>query len=35
MGQNPSEAELQDIINEVDSNNWGTIDFPGEHSTID
>lgn len=29
LGQNPSEAELQDMINEVDADNNGTIDFPG------
>ena len=29
LGQNPTEAELQDMINEVDADN-GTIDFP-EH----
>ena len=28
MGQNPSEAELQDMINEVDPDGNGTIDFP-------
>lgn len=28
LGQNPSEAELQDMINEVDADNNGTIDFP-------
>lgn len=32
LGQNPSESELQDMINEVDADNNGTIDFPG---TID
>lgn len=32
LGQNPSESELQDMINEVDSDNNGTIDFPGEQS---
>jgi hypothetical protein len=32
LGQNPSESELQDMINEVDADNNGTIDFPGEHS---
>lgn len=30
LGQNPSEAELQDMINEVDADNNGTIDFPGK-----
>ena len=29
LGQNPSEAELQDMINEVDNDKNGTIDFPG------
>ena len=29
LGQNPSEAELQDMINEVDADNNGTIEFPG------
>jgi hypothetical protein len=35
LGQNPSESELQDMINEVDADNNGTIDFPGtvEHLT--
>ena len=32
LGQNPSESELQDMINEVDADNNGTIDFPGRHS---
>ncbi|KAK1919154.1 hypothetical protein P3342_008878 [Pyrenophora teres f. teres] len=27
LGQNPSESELQDMINEVDADNNGTIDF--------
>ena len=27
LGQNPTEAELQDMINEVDANGNGTIDF--------
>lgn len=33
QGQNPSEAELQDMISEVSPNNSGTIDFP-EFMTI-
>jgi Ca2+-binding EF-hand superfamily protein len=28
LGQNPSETELQDMINEVDTDGSGTIDFP-------
>ncbi|UKK01874.1 calmodulin [Theileria orientalis] len=28
LGQNPTEAELQDMINEIDTNSSGTIDFP-------
>jgi calmodulin len=28
-GQNPSESELQDMINEVDSDGDGTLDFSG------
>lgn len=37
LGQNPSESELQDMINEVDADNNGTIDFPGspEHRARD
>jgi Ca2+-binding EF-hand superfamily protein len=31
LGQNPSESELQDMINEVDADNNGTIDFPGDY----
>jgi len=27
LGQNPTEAELQDMINEVDADNNGSIDF--------
>lgn len=30
LGQNPSESELADMINEVDTDNNGTIDFPGK-----
>ncbi|KAM3503663.1 hypothetical protein MY10362_004062 [Beauveria mimosiformis] len=32
LGQNPSESELQDMINEVDADNNGTIDFPDTDS---
>ena len=32
LGQNPSESELQDMINEVDADNNGTIDFPGNRT---
>jgi len=28
LGQNPTEAELQDMISEVDADRNGTIDFP-------
>ncbi|XP_951999.1 calmodulin, putative [Theileria annulata] len=28
LGQNPTEAELQDMINEIDTNSSGAIDFP-------
>ena len=28
LGQNPTEAELQDMVNEVDIDGNGTIDFP-------
>jgi calmodulin len=28
LGQNPTEGELQDMVNEVDANGDGTIDFP-------
>ena len=34
LGQNPSESELQDMINEVDADNNGTIDFPGKCTVI-
>lgn len=34
LGQNPSESELQDMINEVDADNNGTIDFPGRHRQL-
>ena len=29
LGQNPTEAEIQDMINEVDPDGNGTFDFPG------
>lgn len=28
LGQNPTEAELQDMVNEIDADGNGTIDFP-------
>ena len=28
LGKNPTEAELQDVINEVDPQGEGTVDFP-------
>ncbi|VFV30602.1 calmodulin variant 1 [Lynx pardinus] len=28
LGQNPTEDELQDMINKVDADNVGTIEFP-------
>ncbi len=34
LGQNPSESELQDMINEVDADNNGTIDFPGMENHV-
>lgn len=34
LGQNPSEAELEDMIHEVDADNNGTIDFPGTSQRI-
>ncbi len=34
LGQNPSESELQDMINEVDADNNGTIDFPGRQPQL-
>lgn len=34
LGQNPSESELQDMINEVDADNNGTIDFPGTERMV-
>lgn len=34
LGQNPTEAELQDMINEVDADGNGTIDFPEVSQSI-
>lgn len=34
LGQNPSEADLQEMINEVDANNDGQIDFPGNSDCL-
>merc|ERR1712126_2788 len=28
IGQNPSEAEIQDMVNQVDKDGTGSIDFP-------
>lgn len=33
LGQNPTEAELSDMVNEVDADGNGTIDFPGAFLT--
>jgi Ca2+-binding EF-hand superfamily protein len=30
LGQTPSDSELQDMINDADTDNNGTIDFNGE-----
>ena len=35
LGQNPSESELQDMINEVDTDSNGTIDFPGNRLRLE
>ena len=31
LGQKPTEAELEDIVSELDTDNNGTIDFEGNH----
>lgn len=28
LGENPNESELQDILDEIDADENGTIDFP-------
>ena len=30
LGQNPTDAELQDMVNEVDTDQSGSIEFNGE-----
>lgn len=32
LGQNPTDAELQDMVNEVDTDQSGSIEFNGESS---
>ena len=34
LGQNPTEAELMDMINEVDVDGSGSVDFPGQFSSF-
>jgi calmodulin len=34
LGQKPSEGELQDMINEVDVDQSGAIDFDGKFAPI-
>ena len=31
LGQNASESELQDMVNEIDTDSNGTIDFSGTY----
>jgi len=31
LGQHPSDSELQDMVNEVDTDQSGTIDFKGTY----
>lgn len=33
LGQNPTDAELQDMVNEVDTDQSGSIEFNGMHLT--
>jgi len=34
LGQNPTESELQDIVNELDVDRTGTIDFDGDTAPL-
>lgn len=34
LGQNPTDAELQDMVNEVDTDQSGSIEFPGRRSFL-
>lgn len=34
LGLSPSDAELKDMVDEVDVDQNGSIDFNGEHSSI-
>lgn len=34
LGQNPTESELQDIVNELDVDHTGTIDFDGNTASL-
>lgn len=34
LGQNPTESELQDIVNELDVDHTGTIDFDGDTASL-
>lgn len=34
LGQNPTEAELQDMVNEVDTDHSGSIEFQGTRSSF-
>lgn len=34
LGQNPTDAELQDMVNEVDTDQSGSIEFNGNHPSL-
>lgn len=34
LGQNPTESELQDIVNELDVDHTDTIDFDGNTASL-